>query len=85
MKNLIIVFLSVLAITLTFSGCGESEGSSTSSVSSVANIDGGSVEDIGLEEAVIVVANNGTPEDTVARMPYNLSDALGVPPGIPAD
>ena len=76
MKKSIIIFLSVLAISLTFSGCGESEGS----VSSSNN--GGPGVDIGQEDIII---DNGDVTDTVAKMPYVLSDELGTPPGIPAD
>lgn len=77
MKNLVIIFLSVLAITLTFSGCGESEGS-------VSAVNGGSTVEVDdpSQDVVTPLAAAGNTSATVAKTPYNLSAALGTPPSI---
>ena len=76
MKKSIIIFLSVLAVSLTFSGCG-SEGSASA-------VNGGSTVEVGSPEQDVVtaVASNGDTSVTKVKTPYNLSSALGTPPSI---
>ena len=81
MKKSTIIFLSVLAMSLTFSGCGESEGSVSSGVDNPSNVVSGSVDTI----TDPVVLGNGDTSDTVADTPYNLALALGTPPGVPSN
>ena len=81
MKKSIIIFLSVLAISLAFSGCGESEGSVTGNGLSNSSLNGGS--STGAD--VVAVVDNGNPEETVAKLPFNLSAAVGTPPSIPEE
>lgn len=81
MKKSIIIFLSVLAISLTFSGCGESEGSVTGNGLGGSGLNGGS----STSADVVAVVDNGNPEETVAKLPFNLSAAVGTPPGIPEE
>lgn len=71
MKKLIITLISVLALSITFTGCGDSAGS----ISSNANTP--IAEDIVAGEADIEVAV------TTPSTPYNLSSKLGTPPGLP--
>lgn len=80
MKKSIIILLSVLAMAFTFSGCGESEGS----VSNVSNVSSDIGSDISIDQdKELVIVANGDTADTIAKTPYNLSLALGTPPGVP--
>jgi len=79
MKKSIIIFLSVLAMSLTFSGCG-SEGStsvSTENVTTTTNTSSGDTAsgttDTGIteEEVSILVASKTSLEDIFGAVPAN--------------
>ena len=78
MKNSIIIFLSVLAISLAFSGCGESEGSVSATNSGGSPVVVGDAD----EGAGTSLTDVGDTTVTVAKTPLGLSTALGTPPSI---
>ena len=79
MKKSIITSLSVLALAITFTGCGGS-GSVTG-----ASDDLGALDDLGGAEQVVVspVVDQEVADVTTQNTPYNLSSKLGTPPGLP--
>ena len=82
MKNLIITSLSVLALAMAFTGCGES-GSVASSTSA---IDGGSGTGNGsspVEKGALVIDNGDTGVTTITNE-FGLNPTLGTPPPLPA-
>ena len=89
MKNSIIIFLSVLAITLTFSGCGGSEGS-VSSASTDVNVDGGSGNIAGPSGEVVdptvgdTISSASSVSNTTLPEDFGLDPSLGTPPPLPA-
>ncbi len=74
MKKLIITSLSALAFAIAFTGCGES--GSVSSASSDTSSGNGAV----VSPTVDVVS---AAEVTKPQTPFNLSEKLGTPPGLP--
>ncbi len=73
MKKLIITSLSVLALAMAFTGCGESGSVSSASSDTSGN-------------AAVVVSSTvdvTSAEATTPQTPFNLSDKLGTPPGLP--
>ena len=73
MKNLIITSLSALALAMAFTGCGDS-GSVGGSANTSTNLGSG---------GVVSVVSGVDAEVTTPKTPYNLSDKLGTPPGLP--
>ena len=80
MKKLIITFLSVLAMAFTFTGCGDSAGSITSSTPSSNQ---GSTATVDQENEELVV-DNGDTTDTTITNEFGLNPSLGTPPPLPA-
>lgn len=75
MRNLIITLLSVLALSITFTGCGDSAGSVSAGTESVS----------GTENAVEeVVVDNGDVSETTITNEFGLNSTLGTPPPLPA-
>ena len=75
MKNLITTSLSVLALAMTFTGCGDS-GSVSSANSAVDNN--------APTEIVEQVISNGDTTDTTITNEFGLNPSLGIPPPLPA-
>ena len=76
MKKLLITSLSALALAMAFTGCGDS-GSVTSA--------SGSSEGIVVESNVVVspVVDAQESAVTTPKTPFNLSEKVGTPPGLP--
>ena len=77
MKKLIITLLSVLAIAFTFTGCGDSAGSISSSIESTT-------EAINGTDTSGVVIDNGDTTSTTITNEFGLNPSLGTPPPLPA-
>ena len=90
MKKSIIIFLSVLAVSITFSGCGESEGSTSSSsdnsngvsVSAVEAADGGTP---GVVVVPVNVATAGEIDEALVASKTSIEDIFGPIPGNPGN
>ena len=79
MKNLIITSLSVLALAMAFTGCGDSGSVSSSASNSTGT---GTENSVGVESSTVDVVPT---ETTTPKTPFNLSDKLGTPPGLPSN
>jgi len=75
MRKWMISLLSVMALSLTFSGCGES-GSATSTSNGL-----GDTSSVGGTEVVI---DNGDTTDTTITNEFGINPSLGTPPPLPA-
>ena len=90
MKNSIIILLSVLAITLTFSGCGGSEGSVSSAPTDVNVVDGGSADTAGAQGDNVdptigdTISSASSVSNTTISEDFGLNPSLGTPPPLPA-
>lgn len=82
MKNLVITSLSVLALALTFTGCGGDSGS-------VASSDALSTVAVNSETTVnsdsTSVVNDGTTTNTTITNEYGLNSELGTPTPLPSN
>jgi ABC-type phosphate/phosphonate transport system substrate-binding protein len=68
MKKSIIIFLSVLAVSITFSGCGESEGSASSSSGDSGEVSVSAEETTGgLTSGIEVVPGNVATAEEIAE------------------
>ena len=76
MKKLIITSLSALALAMAFTGCGES-GSVSSGSDTVTGDNGSEYVDVS------PVTGGTSTEITTPKTPFNLSEKLGTPPGLP--
>ena len=75
MKNLIITSLSVLALAMAFTGCGDS--------GSVTGVTDDSVSGGNVVVNPVTDVNTDSGAATTPKTPFNLSDKLGTPPGLP--
>ena len=82
MKKSMIIFLSVLAMTLTFSGCGGSEGSVTNSIGSDTNTNNES--NTASQGEDVIVIDNGDVSLTTITNEFGLNPSLGTPPPLPS-
>ena len=77
MKKLMITLLSALALAVAFTGCGGSAGSAQSVPGASNNADTTS-------EAGSSTVSGDETSVTTPKTPFNLSNQLGTPPGLPS-
>ena len=88
MKKSIIIFLSVLAVSITFSGCGESEGSASSNSGDSGKVSVSAEETTGeLTSGIEVVPGDVITAEEIAEKlvasKLSIEDIFGAIPGNP--
>lgn len=73
MKKVAFILAGLLAMMLA--GCGEGSSSAV----------GSSTTDSSVSEEVVTTVDVASADNTTPKTPYNLSSALGTPPGLPSN